>query len=29
MAPGWESFPELWFGKNIVDLAINREWPEA
>ncbi|WP_256582396.1 MULTISPECIES: transposase [unclassified Pseudomonas] len=27
MAPGWENFPELWFGKNIIDMAINREWP--
>lgn len=26
---GWELFPELWFGMNIIDLAVNKEWPEA
>jgi hypothetical protein len=26
---GWVNFPDLWFGKSIIDLAINREWPEA
>lgn len=25
---GWEQFPDLWFGKSIIDLAINREWPQ-
>lgn len=29
IARGWENFPEFWFNKNIIDLAINREWPEA
>jgi hypothetical protein len=27
--PGWEQFPDLWFGAGIIDLALNREWPEA
>lgn len=27
MAPGWENFPDFWFNKNIIDMAINREWP--
>lgn len=27
--PGWELFPDLWFGASIIDLALNREWPEA
>ena len=27
IAPGWEGFPEYWFNKEIIDLAINREWP--
>lgn len=27
--PGWELVPELWFGKNIIDMAINREWPKS
>lgn len=26
---GWELFPELWFGMNIIDLAVNKEWPEV
>lgn len=25
----WEQFPEYWFAGNIIDLALNREWPEA
>ncbi len=25
----WEQFPQYWLNKNIIDLAINREWPEA
>lgn len=24
---GWEQFPEYWFNKDIIDLAVNREWP--
>jgi hypothetical protein len=27
--PGWENFPQFWFMADIIDLAINREWPEA
>ncbi len=27
--PYWEQFPELWFGMNIIDMALNKEWPEA
>ena len=26
---GWELFPDLWFNMNIIDMALNREWPEA
>ncbi|MGR3991664.1 transposase [Pseudomonas sp. 1121_17] len=26
---GWEQFPDYWFNKNVIDLAMNREWPEA
>ena len=26
---GWEQFPEYWFNKNVIDVAANREWPEA
>lgn len=26
---GWGNFPEFIAGQNIIDLAINREWPEA
>ncbi|ANI04153.1 transposase [Pseudomonas putida] len=26
---GWEQFPQFWLNKDIIDLAINREWPEA
>ena len=25
----WEQFPEYWFNLNIIDMALNREWPEA
>ncbi|WP_206617403.1 hypothetical protein [Pseudomonas alkylphenolica] len=28
MNPGWEDFPQYWFMMNIIDLALNREWPE-
>nr|WP_314877330.1 transposase [uncultured Pseudomonas sp.] len=27
--PGWENFPQYWLMMDIIDLAINREWPEA
>lgn len=26
---GWEQFPEYWFNKNVIDVSVNREWPEA
>lgn len=26
---GWEAFPQFWFMMDIIDLAVNREWPEA
>lgn len=26
--PGWEEFPQFWFMMNIIDMALNREWPE-
>jgi len=25
---GWELFPDYWFSPDIIDLALNREWPE-
>lgn len=25
---GWELFPDYWFNPDIIDLAMNREWPE-
>jgi len=25
--PGWEEFPQFWFMMNIIDMAVNREWP--
>lgn len=28
-APGWGLFPDLIAGMSIIDLAINREWPES
>ncbi|ENN8392412.1 hypothetical protein AB6V67_11845 [Serratia marcescens] len=27
--PGWGNFPEFLAGQSIIDLAINREWPES
>ncbi|WP_347402156.1 hypothetical protein [Pseudomonas putida] len=24
---GWELVPGLWFNKNIIDVALNRNWP--
>lgn len=27
--PGWGNFPEFLAGQSIIDLALNREWPEA
>lgn len=27
--PGWGNFPEFLAGQNIIDVALNREWPEA
>ncbi|VTP66856.1 Uncharacterised protein [Leclercia adecarboxylata] len=29
LPPGWGNFPELVAGSDIIDLALNREWPEA
>jgi hypothetical protein len=29
LAPGWGLFPGLIAGQSIIDLAINREWPES
>lgn len=29
LAPGWGLFPGLIAGQRILDLAINREWPES
>jgi hypothetical protein len=29
MPDGWVNFPDIWFNMNLVDLAVNREWPEA
>lgn len=26
---GWEQFPQYWLNKNVVDVAISREWPKA
>lgn len=26
---GWEQFPQYWLNKNVIDVAMNREWPEA
>lgn len=25
----WEQFPEYWLNKNVIDLAMNKEWPES
>ncbi|HHQ6553296.1 TPA: hypothetical protein ACSTJZ_003190 [Serratia fonticola] len=27
--PGWGHFPEFLAGQNIIDLALNREWPKS
>ena len=29
MPPGWGHFPEFVLGSSIIDIALNREWPEA
>ncbi|MNO49448.1 hypothetical protein D3C76_398010 [compost metagenome] len=29
MPEKWDDFPEYWLGQDIIDIAINREWPEA
>lgn len=29
LPPGWGNFPEFITGSDIIDLAMNREWPEA
>lgn len=29
LAPPWGEFPEYLLGGNIIDLALNHEWPEA
>jgi len=29
LPPGWGNFPELVAGSDIIDIALNREWPEA
>lgn len=29
LAPGWEQFPDYILHADIIDLAVNREWPEA
>lgn len=29
LAPGWGQFPEFILEASIIDLALNREWPEA
>ncbi|MCK6977698.1 hypothetical protein [Enterobacter roggenkampii] len=29
LPPGWGLFPELVAGSDIIDLALNKEWPEA
>ncbi|PLY37366.1 hypothetical protein F164LOC_10285 [Pectobacterium carotovorum] len=28
LAPGWAEFPDLVGNSNIIDLALNREWPQ-
>ncbi|MBD9680027.1 hypothetical protein IB274_25200 [Pseudomonas sp. PDM18] len=25
----WVEFPDFWFEGNIIDMAMNREWPEV
>lgn len=29
LPPGWGNFPEFVLGASIIDIALNREWPEA
>jgi hypothetical protein len=29
LAPGWGNFPGFIAGMSIIDLALNREWPES
>ncbi|MGO3868926.1 MAG: hypothetical protein ACTJH7_02515 [Alcaligenes sp.] len=29
LPPGWGQFPEFVLGSSIIDIALNREWPEA
>lgn len=29
LPPGWGQFPDLILGSSIIDVALNREWPEA
>lgn len=29
LPPGWGEFPDLVANQSIIDLAMNREWPEA
>lgn len=29
LPPGWGFFPELVAGSDIIDIALNKEWPEA
>jgi len=29
LPPGWGEFPDFIVNQNIIDLAMNQEWPEA
>jgi hypothetical protein len=29
LAPGWGLFPDYIASMNLIDLALNQEWPEA
>ena len=29
LPPGWGLLPELVIGSSIIDVAVNKEWPEA
>ena len=29
LTSGWAQFPELVVGSDIIDIALNKEWPEA
>lgn len=29
MPPEWDDFPQYWLNKDIIDIAINQEWPPA